>query len=630
MTMSHGQPVRRLLAPRVYVPLALLLLLALVAVQTMRYWQYFPMFIGDQGWFLQVAARLSQGETLYSDVIWAYGPLSAQALAALFRLWGPNAGLATLINGLLAAASLLFIYSAVRSLLRPPDALIVVAFAAVTGGHMAGDLIRQHLLVYNQSVSWGLAASLGALAAALRWHGTRRSRYGGLLDRRWLALAAALRWHGTRRSRYGGLLDRRWLALAGAATGLAFLAKPEFGATALAAVAILLLSSRAPARAWLGWLAAAGLTAALGFAWQASASGWQALWRGYSGYDMVAQGAFWGSDLGPKRWLASVAAFWLAAALLWLGWRHAGRGRWLFYAGAMTSLGLGVVAVASTVVLRFPPQTALAEISWRWWVSGVMQWLMAAPWALLTPLLLAAAWLARRFRPPPPWWTLWAFALLANLRLLLQGFSSGVAIALALAVLAWLLDARAAAQPPDRAGRRWRPAALAILLVLTGLSLAAQVLTPDLPARAQRRWLSTDLGGIAIGDPAGAAQAAAIQASIADRLHPGETLFAYGWGAAWYLLTGRANRTAFDVVLGGMIRPGGVEAAQLEQQLTQQPPAVVILPVEYWPPGSETQPAPNRFFAMPGNLQRWWERLQTDYVAAPALDNAKWMVLWRR
>lgn len=599
MAVSSDQPARRREAPRATAGLSLALLLALVAVQTARYWRYFPMLIGDQGWFLQVAARLSQGETLYSDVIWAYGPLSAQALAWLFRAAGPDAGLATLINGLLAAASLLFIYAAVRSLLPPLDALVVVAFAAVTGGHMAGDLIRQHLLAYNQSVSWGMAASLGALAAALRWRQTQR-------------------WP--------------WLGLAGAATGLAALAKPEFGATAVAVVAVLLLSSHAPARAWLGWLAAAGLVAALSFAWQASASGWQALWRGYTGYDMVAQGAFWGSELGSKRWLASVAAFWLAIALFWLGWRRAHRWRWLWYAGAVASLGLGFLAVASAVALRFAPQAALGEISWRWWVSGVLQWLVAAPWALLTPLLLGAAWLGRRYHAPPAWWTLWSFTLLANLRLLLLGYSSGVAIAPALAVFAWLATAHtAAAQPPgETSPSRWRPVALAILLALTGVNLLAQALTPDVPARAHRAWLSTSLGDIAIGDPAGAAQAATIQASVARQASPDDALFAHGWGAAWYLLTGRANRTPFDVALGGMFGPGGAEAARLETLLLQQQPAVVILPVEYWPPGSELKPTPNQKFSVSGNLQHWWDRLRQDYVAAPSSDSAKWVVLWRQ
>lgn len=599
MAVSEKSPARRILASRAFVALSLAVLLALVAVQTARYWRYFPMLIGDQGWFLQVAARLSQGETLYSDVIWAYGPLSAQALAWLLRATGPHAGLATLINGLLAAASLLFIYAAVRSLLSPLNALVVVAFAAVTGGHMAGDLIRQHLLAYNQSVSWGMAASLGALAAALRWHSTKR-------------------WP--------------WLALAGAASGLAWLAKPEFGATAVAVVAVLLLSSRAPVRAWLGWLAAAGLVAALGLTWQASASGWQALWRGYSGYDMVAQGAIWGSELGSKRWLASVAAFWLAVALFWLGWRRAPRWRWPLYAGAVASLGLGLVAVTSAVTLRFSPQAALGEISWRWWVSGILQWLVAAPWALLTPLLLGAAWLGRKYHAPPAWWALWSFALLANLRLLLLGYSSGVAIAPALAVFAWLATAHTAATQPPGASRqqRWRPAALMVLLALTAVNLMAQALTPDVLARADRAWLSTSLGDIAIGDPAGAAQAAAIQTDIAGRALPDDALFAHGWGAAWYLLTGRANRTPFDVALGGMFSPGSTEAARLETLLLQQQPAAVVLPVEYWPPGSELEPTPQRLFAAPGNLDRWWDSLRQDYAAAPSSDPTKWVVLWRQ
>ncbi|MEI2690232.1 MAG: hypothetical protein V9H69_11195 [Anaerolineae bacterium] len=351
-------------------------------------------------------------------------------------------------------------------------------------------------------------------------------------------------------------------------------------------------SSRAPARAWLGWLMAIGLVAALGFAWQASASGWQALWRGYSGYDMVAQGAFWGSNLGAKRWLASVAAFWLAVAPA-SGWAGgAGRaGARLWFAAALASLALGIALVASSVLLRFGPDRALAEISWRWWLSGVLQWLVAAPWALLTPLLLGAAWLGRKYQAPPPWWALWSFALLANLRLLLLGYSSGVAIAPALAVFAWLATAHdaAAAQPPAASSQnRWRPAALAILLILTVVNLLAQVLTPDVPAARAERGFQPVWATIAIDNPAGAAQAAAIQASIADQALPGDVLFAHGWGAAWYLLTGRANRTPFDVALAGMFGPGSAEAVQMELSLLQQPPAVVVLPVEYWPPGSES------------------------------------------
>ena len=93
--------------------------LVILGAQTVRSWRYFPMLMGDQGWYLQVAARVSRGEVLYRDVAWAYGPLPAQALAAAFRWLRPDAGLATLLNGLLAALSLLLSYAVLRSLLLP-------------------------------------------------------------------------------------------------------------------------------------------------------------------------------------------------------------------------------------------------------------------------------------------------------------------------------------------------------------------------------------------------------------------------------------------------------------------------------------------------------------------------------
>jgi hypothetical protein len=86
----------------------------------------------------------------------------------------------------------------------------------------------------------------------------------------------------------------------------------------------------------------------------------------------------------------------------------------------------------------------------------------------------------------------------------------------------------------------------------------------------------------------------------------------------------------FDVVLGGMFGPGSAEAVQMEDSLLQQPPAVVILPVDYWPPGSELEPTPNLYFSKSINLQQWWNSLRQDYVAAPSSDSAKWVVLWRQ
>ena len=86
---------RRRATARIVIGAGLIGLLTLVIVHTVWAWRYFPMLLGDQGWYLQVAARVSQGEVLYRDVAWAYGPLPVQFLAFLLRTVGPQAGLAT-------------------------------------------------------------------------------------------------------------------------------------------------------------------------------------------------------------------------------------------------------------------------------------------------------------------------------------------------------------------------------------------------------------------------------------------------------------------------------------------------------------------------------------------------------
>lgn len=69
----------------------LAILLAILVLQAGRAWRYFPMFMGDQGWYLRAALRVSRGEILYRDVAWAYGPLPAQALAEVKRFSLPHA-----------------------------------------------------------------------------------------------------------------------------------------------------------------------------------------------------------------------------------------------------------------------------------------------------------------------------------------------------------------------------------------------------------------------------------------------------------------------------------------------------------------------------------------------------------
>ncbi len=608
-------------------------LLAILALQAARGWRYFPMFMGDQGWYLQVALRVAQGEALYRDVAWAYGPLPVVALAAAFRWLGPDAAWATALNALLAAASLGLTALALRSLLPSAQALGLAAFAALAGPYVGGDLLRFHLYTYTQAASWGAAASLAALVAALAWQRSQRVA---------------------------------WAAVAGTSAGLAFLSKPEFGLIAAGAIVAVLIAGRAAGRAWSAALAAAAAMLALGLGAQAALSGWGPLWRGYTGYDMLAHGRFWGVGLGNKRWLASIACFWLAMAGLAVGWQ--GRGRRL-PALLAAALALAVAGALITPVILAGDQAMRPAAAVGVALGRLLQWLAAVPWAILTPALLAAAVVGRSRPLPPAWWGLWAFALLANLRPLLTGYSSGLALAPGLAVLWWwgfevprkgepfVVTTSVVRRGPEERlksplrrrggepfvgttsvvrrgaeGRLKSPLrrgwVVGLLGCLAAINLLGQVLTPAAAFSAPRRWLDTTLGPLAVWDGPAAEEMAALQAELRRRIPAGETIFATGWGAGWYLLADRANPTPFDVVLAGL-GTDGPEAADLQATLLAAPPAAILLPVEQWRPA----PGPIRRSrdydaqAVRTGLAAWWETLPRAYVELTPERATDWVVL---
>ena len=109
--------------------------------------------MGDQGWYLGVALRVSQGDVLFRDVAWGYGPFPILILAFLFRTLGADAGLASLVNGLLAGASVLLTYASLRSLLPFLYAFLFTAFAAFAGAYVTGDLFRLHFYCYSPAVA---------------------------------------------------------------------------------------------------------------------------------------------------------------------------------------------------------------------------------------------------------------------------------------------------------------------------------------------------------------------------------------------------------------------------------------------------------------------------------------------
>jgi len=628
---------------RVPVPtiVVLLALEAVVAWQAAAGWRFFPSLVADQGWYLQVARRLSQGEILYRDVLWSYGPLPAHALAWLFRAWGADAGLATLLNAALAALAVMLSYGVARTILSARAALFVTSFAVLAGPFVGGDLARAYLYAYTQALAWGAVASLAALLCLLRWLPSRRAR---------------------------------WLWLGGAAAGLAFLAKPEFGVTAAAASAVIFSHSRASRQAWLLFLAALGVTLGMGFGAQAYLAGWSTVWRGYTGYDQTAARGLWGLQpgvLAPLRWTLGVYSMGAALTAFWLA-THAIRGRRLW---RLAGLGFGALGASSMLpdLVRGGGQAALSALRNGGWSAlslqpfAALSWGAAVVWGLCAPLLLLAAWSAYRRGAPTAWWGIWAFALTANVRFVLIGSANPFVFAPALAAL-WLalVEAPAGAfqfwseasegricsgysdsnrptgmtsverpqlamHPAPTAWRRPQRMRLVWGLAAVGLmNLAAQALLRDSYFNQPRAWLATALGPVAVTQDL-AVEIAPLQRAVQAAVAPGAPLLAVGFNPGWYLLTERANPTRADVLMAGL-GVTGVEAPAVAADLVAHPPAAVILPAGFWP-AQETPLASSRardLAAVRAGLSTWWATLSVEYAAAPVADVSRWVLLVRR
>jgi hypothetical protein len=90
--------------------------------------------IQDQGWYLQVAARVAAGQVLYRDVIWMYGPLPVYVLAALFRWVRTDVAMLFLVYYALAVVGCLLTYWVARFLLSPALAAGHTVLMGLVGG----------------------------------------------------------------------------------------------------------------------------------------------------------------------------------------------------------------------------------------------------------------------------------------------------------------------------------------------------------------------------------------------------------------------------------------------------------------------------------------------------------------
>ena len=353
-------------------------------------WRYFERFLGDHGWPLRVAERVTAGELLYRDVGWDYGPLPIYVLAACFAI-SDSVLWSKLLDLLLAGSAVCAVFLVCRRLVPPRASLVITAWAAFLGS--SEGLITHQLTAYTSAVAWGAAASLLTVVAACSWVGGRSSAC--------LALASLL-------------------ALA------SVLSKPEYG---LAAVSVLVTASvvRRPPRSF--WIAAAlvmvvGVTSIAVGSSQETLLSW---WRGYSGYDLIRVGQVpLASGIGMLGGLLVSAAFVLAV------WSRAAR----------LVLALALLAVLFWRWAAGGPVASLLALA-----DGAAE----AAWTGAIPALAWLAWRGRSGSLAPEFWVVCAWALTVNLRLFLHGWPCAVAAG-PVAALVWYLVGRGIVPRPSRAG----------------------------------------------------------------------------------------------------------------------------------------------------------------------------------
>jgi hypothetical protein len=342
-------------------------------------WRYFDRFLGDDGWVLRASQRVADGEVLYRDIAWDYGPLPIYGLGLLFRL-SPTVVWFHVLDALLCLLAVGALYLLARSSLSQRANLVVTVWAAVLGS--AGGLFSHQLGAYTSAVSWGTATSLMTVAAACIWLRSRSSA----------ALTAALLF-----------------------AVLAVLSKPEYGLAALCAFGMALWLGR-PSKPWIVVTASCTAVLVVAITLFADRGTLAAAWRGYTGYDLIAVGSV--PVLELDRLLGSLPVAAGVAGLLWWSTRT----RSVILVGVV--VGILILVMWLSEGRRFLHAIGIvAQVSW---VGAV-------------PALLGLALVARRSSVPAGFWIVWTFSIVVNLRPLLVGdFAPAAAgtVAVALAILA--------------------------------------------------------------------------------------------------------------------------------------------------------------------------------------------------
>jgi hypothetical protein len=223
-------------------------------------WGIISGIVQDQGWFLQVSSRVAQGDVLYRDVLWAYGPLPVLLMSWLMRLGRHDIAYYSAMNIVLAMTATLVLYLLHRLVFSPRGAVIAV-LVGVFGFGVYGFFLR----TYTPGVSFGVLAVLTVLLGITLAVSNRSSLVASIL----VAIGVAV----------------------------SCLSKPEFAFASCGLGTLTLLSlwrvrieslnnAYAIRSIFWGMLIGLGITVGV-YGSIANIAGWENVWAGVTGYDQL-------------------------------------------------------------------------------------------------------------------------------------------------------------------------------------------------------------------------------------------------------------------------------------------------------------------------------------------------------
>lgn len=588
--------------------LALVILASLSALFARLTWlRCWP--LGDQGWYLQVAARVAAGEVLYQDIVWMYGPLPVHLLSTLFRSlpWAELSTFSLLLNALAGLACLLT-YAAARFVLSPGWALL--ATVAVFFGNSRGGGFTSYSLSYTGAVPLGAALGL-AFVFCLLAH-ARGGRDIWLIG---AGIAAS-----------GAIMSKPEFALACVGTGLFFLAGKLW----------LARDRRRVASALLLFLLSVAITIAVGYRLLVRPAGWRKALEGYTGYDQTPL-LFWGRPPWGSfySWCYIVSGLGLhlltAASLAGIALGQEARRR---FRPLLVLAAFGVfLALAPWGVLhwRIPGLLDRTLSSLGAFARSVFQVVQAPGTLLLSALIFALGfrWLRARRQglpfdgPEQAAGILAAYGALAAARFylnptanLLPHYWAAACPALVFGVLTIAPQALETCRAAEDGGPAPSRLRLALAALLVGYAIAGAILE----ARAMAWWdeeLITPRGVALV--PRGYGPEAETLAYIASQTSAEDEIFVVGFLPGFYFLSGRHNPSRHDIIVAG-IRTSPADAQEIVERLRMCPPELIIIPRSI--KEGETLADPSNGAAGKihyENLRPVWDHIEAHYQVREAL-----------